>query len=143
MTVRQVLSGKGADVVTIAPDKTLAQAAKLLADKRIGAVVVSSDEKAVAGILSERDIIRALARNGAAALDQKVADSMTRDVVTCSMQADADHLMRLMTDGKFRHVPVVENGTLVGIVSIGDVVNRRLSDIEAEQRALKDYIASA
>lgn len=143
MTVRQVLSGKGADVVTIAPDKTLAQAAKLLADKRIGAVVVCSDEKAVAGILSERDIIRALARNGAAALDQKVADSMTRDVVTCSMQADADHLMRLMTDGKFRHVPVVENGTLVGIVSIGDVVNRRLSDIEAEQRALKDYIASA
>ncbi len=143
MTVRQVLSGKGADVVTIAPDKTLAQAAKLLADKRIGAVVVSSDEKAVAGILSERDIIRALARNGAAALDQKVADSMTRDVVTCSMQADADHLMRLMTDGKFRHVPVVEDGVLVGIVSIGDVVNRRLSDIEAEQQALKQYIASA
>jgi len=143
MTVRQVLSGKGADVVTIAPDKSLAQAAKLLAEKRIGAVVVSSDEKTVAGILSERDIIRALARNGAAALDQKVADSMTRDVVTCSVQADADHLMRLMTDGKFRHVPVVENGALVGIVSIGDVVNRRLSDIEAEQQALKQYIASA
>lgn len=143
MTVRQVLSGKGADVVTIAPDKSLAQAAKLLAEMRIGAVVVSSDEKAVAGILSERDIIQALARNGAAALDQKVADSMTRDVVTCSMQADADHLMRLMTDGKFRHVPVVEDGVLVGIVSIGDVVNRRLSDIEAEQQALKQYIASA
>jgi CBS domain-containing protein len=143
MTVRQVLSGKGADVVTITPDRTLAQAAKLLAERRIGAVVVSSDEKPVAGILSERDIIRALAQSGATALEKKVADAMTRDVVTCSMQADVDHLMRLMTDGKFRHVPVVENGTLVGIVSIGDVVNRRLSDIEAEQRALKDYIASA
>ena len=143
MSVRQVLSGKGADVITIAPDRTLAQAAMLLAEKRIGAVVVSADGKAVPGILSERDIIRALAQDGAGALDRKVADAMTRDVVTCSIQADIDHLMRLMTDGKFRHVPVVENGALVGIVSIGDVVNRRLSDIEAEQRALKDYIASA
>ncbi|MGY6571135.1 MAG: CBS domain-containing protein [Salinarimonas sp.] len=143
MSVRQVLSGKGADVITIAPDRTLAQAAMLLAEKRIGAVVVSADGKAVSGILSERDIIRALAQDGAGALDRKVADAMTRDVVTCSIQADIDHLMRLMTDGKFRHVPVVENGALVGIVSIGDVVNRRLSDIEAEQRALKDYIASA
>ncbi len=143
MSVRQVLSGKGADVITIAPDMTLAQAATLLAEKRIGAVVVSGDAKAVSGILSERDIIRALAQSGADALGRKVADAMTRDVVTCSMQADIDHLMRLMTDGKFRHVPVVENGALVGIVSIGDVVNRRLSDIEAEQRALKDYIASA
>lgn len=143
MSVRQVLSGKGADVITIAPDRTLAQAAMLLAEKRIGAVVVIADGKAVSGILSERDIIRALAQDGAGALDRKVADAMTRDVVTCSIQADIDHLMRLMTDGKFRHVPVVENGALVGIVSIGDVVNRRLSDIEAEQRALKDYIASA
>lgn len=143
MSVRQVLSGKGADVITIAPDRTLAQAAMLLAEKRIGAVVVSADGKAVSGILSERDIVRALAQDGAGALDRKVADAMTRDVVTCSIQADIDHLMRLMTDGKFRHVPVVENGALVGIVSIGDVVNRRLSDIEAEQRALKDYIASA
>lgn len=143
MSVRQVLSGKGADVITIAPDMTLAQAATLLAEKRIGAVVVSGDGKAVSGILSERDIIRALAQSGASALERKVADAMTRDVVTCSIQADIDHLMRLMTDGKFRHVPVVENGALVGIVSIGDVVNRRLSDIEAEQRALKDYIASA
>lgn len=143
MSVRQVLSGKGADVITIAPDRTLAQAAMLLAEKRIGAVVVSADGKAVSGILSERDIIRALAQDGAGALDRKVADAMTRDVVTCSIQADIDHLMRLMTDGKFRHVPVVENAALVGIVSIGDVVNRRLSDIEAEQRALKDYIASA
>lgn len=143
MSVRQVLSGKGADVITIAPDMTLAQAATLLAEKRIGAVVVSGDGKAVSGILSERDIIRALAQSGASALERKVADAMTRDVVTCSIQADIDHLMRLMTDGKFRHVPVVEEGALVGIVSIGDVVNRRLSDIEAEQRALKDYIASA
>ncbi|MCC5977196.1 MAG: CBS domain-containing protein [Salinarimonas sp.] len=142
MTVRQVLSNKGAQVVTISPDATLSQAAALLSEKRIGATVVSEDGRAVAGILSERDIIRAVAQDGAGALDAAVSRFMTRDVVTCSMSADTDHLMRLMTNGKFRHVPVVEDGVLAGIISIGDVVNRRLADIEAEQQALKDYIAA-
>jgi CBS domain-containing protein len=142
MLVRQVLSTKGAEVVTIAPDATLSQAASMLAQKRIGATVVSEDGRAVAGILSERDIIRAVAQDGAGALDAPVSRFMTSDVVTCSMQADIDHLMRLMTDGKFRHVPVVEDGKLAGIISIGDVVNGRLADIEAEQQALKDYIAA-
>jgi len=143
MTVRQVLSAKGAQVVTISPNATLSEAAALLAEKRIGAIVVSEDGRAVAGILSERDIIRALAQSGADSLGAPVSQFMTRDVVSCGMHADVDHLMRLMTDGKFRHVPVVEDGALAGIISIGDVVNRRLADIEAEQQALKDYIATA
>jgi CBS domain-containing protein len=142
MLVRQVLSTKGAEVVTIAPDATLSDAASLLAQKRIGATVVSADGRAVAGIISERDIIRAVAQDGAAALEAPVSRFMTSQVVTCNMQADIDHLMRLMTDGKFRHVPVVEEGVLAGIISIGDVVNGRLADIEAEQQALKDYIAA-
>ncbi len=143
MTVQHVLTEKGSAVVTIEPDRTLSEAATLLSDKKIGAVVVSSDGRSVAGILSERDIIRALAREGAGALSVAVSRYMTADVVSCSRDAEMDHLTRIMTVGKFRHVPVVEAGSLVGIISIGDVVKRRLADIEAEHRALKEYIATA
>lgn len=143
MTVRQLLAEKGGDVVTIGPDRTLADAAAMLARRKIGAVVVSRDGADVAGILSERDIIRALSKKSEGALADKVSAHMTAEVVTCSPEADMAHLMRVMTRGKFRHVPVIEGGRLVGIVSIGDVVKRRLADIEAEHEALREYIATA
>jgi CBS domain-containing protein len=142
MTVQHILAEKGTGVVSIKPDLSLAEASALLAEKRIGAVIVSSDGDAVNGILSERDIIRALVKEGAAALEMKVARFMTADVVTCSRSADMDHLMQVMTHGKFRHIPVVEDGHLVGIVSIGDVVKQRLAEIENEHQALKQYIAT-
>ena len=141
MTVRQVLAEKGEGVVTLAPDASLAEAAHLLAERRIGAVVVSGDHGRVDGILSERDIVRALAREGAGALDAKVEAYMTREVVTCAREVAVDDLMHTMTQGKFRHVPVVEDGRLVGIVSIGDIVKRRVAAIEAEAQMLKEYIA--
>jgi CBS domain-containing protein len=142
MTVQHILAEKGTGVVTIGPDLSLADASKLLVEKKIGAVVVSGDGETVDGIISERDIIRALAKEGAAALEMTVAHYMTADVVTCGKSADMDHLMQVMTHGKFRHIPVVENGRLVGIVSIGDVVKQRLAEIENEHRALKEYIAT-
>lgn len=142
MTVQHILAEKGTGVVSIGPDLSLADASRLLSEKKIGAVVVSGDGNTVDGILSERDIIRALAREGAAALDMKISRYMTADVVTCNKTADMDHLMQVMTHGKFRHIPVVEDDQLVGIVSIGDVVKRRLAEIENEHKALKDYIAA-
>jgi len=141
MTVRQVLAEKGEGVVTLEPNRSLAEAAQLLAEKRIGAVVVSADGSRVDGILSERDIVRAMAREGAGALDAKVSSYMTREVVTCAREVAIDDLMHVMTQGKFRHVPVVDEGRLVGIVSIGDIVKRRVAAIEAEARMLKEYIA--
>ena len=142
MTVQHILAEKGTGVVSIGPELSLADASRLLSEKKIGAVVVSGDGNTVDGILSERDIIRALAREGAAALDMKISRYMTADVVTCNRKADMDHLMQVMTHGKFRHIPVVEDDQLVGIVSIGDVVKRRLAEIENEHKALKDYIAA-
>lgn len=142
MTVQHILSGKPTGVVTIKSDISLADAAALLSEKRIGALIVSDDGSSVSGILSERDIIRALAKEGGAALEASVSLYMTADVVTCGKTADVDHLMQVMTTGKFRHIPVVEENRLVGIVSIGDVVKQRLAQIEAEHEALKEYIAA-
>jgi CBS domain-containing protein len=104
---------------------------------------VTDGVKPVAGIISERDVVRALARNGASILDQSVADHMTREVVTCTSKSDITDIMELMTTGRFRHLPVVEDGRLVGVISIGDVVKHRLAEIEAETQAIKDYIATA
>lgn len=143
MTVAKVLSTKGREVVTIAPERTLAEAAHTLAHKRIGAIVVTGDGGAVRGIISERDIVRALAVSGGAALDAPVSQHMTHEVVTCTERSDVPRVMEMMTTGKFRHVPVVEGGRLVGIVSIGDVVKHRLAEIEAESQALREYIATA
>lgn len=142
MTVQHILSDKGTGVVTIKPDMSLAEAAAMLSEKRIGAIVVSVDGAVVGGILSERDIIRALAKEGGSSLEARVSRYMTSDVITCGRNADMDHLMQVMTTGKFRHIPVVEDGRLVGIVSIGDVVKRRLAEIETEHLALKEYIAA-
>ncbi|SFG94291.1 CBS domain-containing protein [Methylobacterium gossipiicola] len=143
MTVARILAEKGRSVVTVEPQRTLDEAIHLLAEKRIGAVVVSDAEGAVLGILSERDIMRALARQGAAALDALVSEHMTADVVTCARDASVEDVMHLMTDGRFRHVPVLEGGRLAGLISIGDVVKRRIAAVEAEHQAMRDYITMA
>ncbi len=143
MTVEHILQNKGRDVISIAPQRTLADAARLLSERRIGAVVVCEPERPVLGILSERDIVRAVAGRGGQALQEPVSSQMTREVVTCTRQSAINDVMEIMTRGKFRHVPVVENGKLTGIVSIGDIVKHRLAEVEAETAAMREYIATA
>jgi CBS domain-containing protein len=143
MTVRAILSRKGSDVATIAPTVSLSEAVRLLAQRRIGAVVVTGPDSRVAGILSERDIVRSLSERGPAALDDNVAAVMTRKVMTCTEAETVAAIMERMTAGKFRHLPVVEQGRLAGIISIGDVVKWRLEEIEGETNALREYIATA
>jgi CBS domain-containing protein len=142
MTVETILAQKGRAVATIDPDRTLSEAARELSTRRIGAIVIVDGGMAVLGILSERDIVRALAKGGHAALDEPVRQHMTGRVVTCKGEAGINEVMQLMTDGKFRHIPVVDGGRLAGIVSIGDIVKQRLADIEAESQALREYIAT-
>jgi CBS domain-containing protein len=143
MTVKSILSSKGRDVVTIDPNATLDAAIALLATRRIGALVVLGPERRVIGILSERDVVRALAENGAAALGAPLAQAMTRKVSTCSEQDTVCAIMEQMTTGKFRHLPVLDQDQLIGIVSIGDIVKHRLDDVERESEALRDYIQTA
>lgn len=143
MNVAQLLGDKGHDVVSVQPHRTLAEAVKILSERRIGAVVVTGADGALVGVLSERDIIRAMAEGGAAALDGPVSRAMTAKVVTCRLQTSLDELMEIMTSGRFRHVPIIENDRIAGIVSIGDVVKQRVAEIEAESRAMRDYIAMA
>ena len=143
MNVEHILSDKGRQVVTIAPEATLMDAARVLSEERIGAVLVSDGHNPVLGILSERDIARAVAADGAGALEQPVSRYMTSKVVACTTRSAINDLMETMTTGKFRHVPIVEDGRLLGIVSIGDVVKYRVAEIESESRALRDYIATA
>ncbi|RVU21685.1 CBS domain-containing protein [Methylobacterium oryzihabitans] len=143
MTVARILSQKGRTVVTVQPHRTLSEAATLLAEKGIGALVVSDAGQTVMGILSERDIIRAVARHGATALDNPVSRHMTSRVQTCTRETAVDEVMEMMTDGRFRHVPVVEEGRMIGLISIGDVVKTRIEAVEAEHQALREYIATA
>lgn len=143
MTVRAILDTKGHDVTTIAPEKTLAEAAHLLSQNRIGALVVTNAEQRVTGILSERDIVKAVSKDGANALQVQIGNVMTREVVTCTPQDTIAGLMGRMTAGRFRHVPVVEQGRLGGIISIGDVVKHRLAEMERESSALREYIMTA
>jgi len=143
MNVREILSVKGREVVTIDPNANLATAAKVLAERRIGALVVTGPEDRIVGILSERDIVTALAKCGIDALETKITKVMTRKVTTCSLSDTISSIMDSMTAGKFRHVPVVEQGRLAGIISIGDVVKHRLMEMENDQAALRDYIQTA
>lgn len=143
MTVARILAEKGGSVVTIPPRRTVDEAIHLLAEKRIGALVVGDAEGRVIGILSERDVMRALATAGAAALDHPVSDYMTQKVVTCTRRTSVENVMETMTEGRFRHLPVVEDGRLIGVVSIGDVVKRRIAAVEAEHQAMRDYITMA
>ncbi len=143
MSVEAILKDKGARVVTITPGESVAQAVRVLADENIGALVVSADGKQVDGILSERDVLHGLARHGASLLDQTVSAVMSREVYTSSPGEPLDRLMAKMTDRRIRHLPVIVGGELSGIVSIGDVVKRRLGDIEHETEALREYIVQA
>jgi CBS domain-containing protein len=143
MTVKAILSTKGSEVVTIEPTTNLASVAQLLAERKIGAVVVTGADRRIVGIVSERDVVQELAAHGVASLDLPLTDVMTRNVMTCSANDTICSVMERMTQGKFRHLPVVEQGRLVGIVSIGDVVKHRLSEMEHEQSAMRDYIQTA
>ena len=131
------------DVVTINPTASLANAAKTLSKRGIGALIITGADRQVDGILSERDIVRALAERGSSALEEPVGQVMTRKVMTCSERDTVCEIMERMTAGKFRHVPVVEQGRLAGIISIGDVVKARLGELVQEQDALRDYIQTA
>ena len=143
MNVKVILAAKGGDVVCIEPTADLAAAAKLLSVHRIGVVVIRGAGGRLSGILSERDIVRAVSEHGADALALPVAQVMTRNVVTCSEEESVAGIMERMTAGKFRHLPVVTEGRLVGLVSIGDVVKQRVEEIERESEALRDYIRTA
>lgn len=140
MLVSKILSQKPSGVVTAAPSITVAELAALLAAKKIGAVVISSHGKTVQGIVSERDIVRELGQSGAAALTKSVQDIMTRKVTTCAPSDRSDTVLQKMTDGRFRHLPVLEAGELVGLISIGDVVKARLSELAMEKDALEGMI---
>jgi CBS domain-containing protein len=143
MTVKAILCRKGNNVVTIEPTATLASALKVLAENRIGAVLITGADQQMLGILSERDIVWAMAERGARALDQPVGQVMTRKVVTCTESETVGEIMERMTAGKFRHVPVLDRGRLAGIISIGDVVKFRLGEMEHESNALREYILTA
>jgi len=151
MTIKHVLQTKGSEVATISPEATLTQLIDKLGELRIGAMVVSTDGKTIQGIVSERDVVRALRSDGLPALREsrlihldrvQVRDIMTAEVTTCSPETDIDQVMATITAGRIRHVPVVVDGELVGIVSIGDIVKARISDLEVERTALVDYVTT-
>jgi CBS domain-containing protein len=139
--VAGLLRSKGDDVATVAPSATVGVVVAALAERRVGALVVSDDGTTVAGIVSERDVVRALAEQGSGVLDAEVATIMTREVVTCDLSTTVDELSSLMTEGRYRHVPVVVDGSLAGIVSIGDVVKSHISELEQEKATLHEYIS--
>lgn len=141
MLVRQILKDKGNDeVVTVKPGSLVQEAAKILAEKRIGTVVVSTDGTVADGILSERDIVREIGLRGGSCMSDKVDDLMTAELVTCHMGEDAVDILAKMTNGRFRHMPVVEEGKLVGLITLGDVVKARLSELAMEKDALQGMI---
>jgi CBS domain-containing protein len=140
--IGNILKVKGRGVTTARPDDTVQEVASRLAQRKIGAIVVTGDNGVVAGIISERDLIRTVALHGATALSMSVAEVMTRDVITCSEKTMLDEVMEIMTRGRFRHIPVIEDGALVGIISIGDVVKHHIAEVELEVSAMRGYLAS-
>jgi CBS domain-containing protein len=142
LNIGQILKTKARGVSTAHADDTIEAIAKQLSQRRIGAVVIIGDNGKVAGIISERDIIRLVADHGAKALAMTAAAGMTRDVVSCSRSSTLDEIMESMTAGRFRHLPVIEDGSLVGIVSIGDVVKHHTAEVELEVTAMRGYLAT-
>jgi len=142
MTVARILDEKGSSVLTVRPTTSLADVVAALAEGKVGAVVVTEGD-AIHGILSERDIVRALAQDGGTVLDKPAGDYMTRNVVTCRPEATVAEIMTTMTGGRFRHLPVMQDGKLAGIVSIGDVVKRRIEDAVREAEQIREYITTA
>jgi len=144
MLVRHILDDKGRTTIAIAHGATMAEAARLLAEKRIGAVIVTRGTNGLAGILSERDVVRAVAADGPLALDRPVSVYMTKDVATCGETDTVQDLMEMMTRRRFRHVPVLDDGqVLCGLISIGDVVKTRIAETQNEANSLRDYISAA
>ena len=148
MNVKAILAAKasgalGGDIISIEPTADLAAAVKLLSTHRIGAVLIRGAGGRLSGILSERDIMRAISEHGAAALTLPVGQVMTRNVATCTEDDTIASIMERMTEGKFRHMPVLSKGELIGLVSIGDVVKQRVGEIEQESEAMRDYIRTA
>jgi len=141
MNVATILKAKGNEVSSVSPETSLRDVAMLLTERRIGAVLVMQDRK-VMGIISERDIVKAVAKSGGDALNGPVRDVMTLRVVTCALNDSVDELMDMMTTGRFRHLPVIEKGDVVGIVSIGDVVKHRIAETVMETEAMRLYIAN-
>ena len=142
MTVRAILDTKGHNILSVEPEARLSAAVKLLGERKIGAVLVMSKSQ-IEGILSERDIVRVLSERGAGVLEAPVSEVMTRKVVSCRQNDTVAAIMEMMTNGKFRHLPVVEDDRVVGLISIGDVVKWRVQEYENEQEALRQYIKTA
>jgi CBS domain-containing protein len=142
MRVKDILSSKGAKVVTVKPGETIADVSRVLTEHRIGAVVVSRNGVHVDGILSERDIVAALSRHGVHTLEMSAAQLMTHAVFTVTTDDTLDDMLRLMTERRIRHLPVVESGNLCGVVSIGDVVKRRIEHLEGEANTLREFITA-
>ena len=143
MTVKAILERKGHDVFTLGPNEKLSAAVQILAERRIGAIVVTNGDRKIVGILSERDIVRQIGKEGAGALDRTIREVMTPKVSICNENHTVNEVMEIMTKGRFRHLPVEKNGQLDGIVSIGDVVKRRIEDVEREADQIREYIATA
>jgi CBS domain-containing protein len=143
MLVKNILADKGSEVETMTPDRTLADAVQMLARRRIGAIVVTKDQGRIAGILSERDIVRILASDGPGVLEKPISAAMTAKVQVCHENNSVNDVMEIMTAGRFRHLPVERDGILVGIISIGDVVKRRIEQVEHEAQEIRNYIATA
>lgn len=142
MNVAAILKSKGRAVSTARPETTLLEISQKLAQKKIGAIVIVGEGGMVSGIISERDIIRAISEHGAAALQLQVSSVMTKAVVTCTEMSPIDDLMELMTKGRFRHLPVIEDDKVIGIVSIGDVVKNHIAEVEMEVTAMRGYLAT-
>lgn len=142
MTVKLILEQKGGEVFTLSPTESIEQATKALAERKVGALIVSDNGSTILGILSERDIVRAVARMSGKALGEPVSALMTKNVTTCTEGATIPEVMSLMTEGRFRHLPVERDGKLIGIISIGDVVKRRIADVEQEADEIRAYIAA-
>lgn len=142
MTVANILKIKGRDIITLAPHRTMADAVRTLSEKRIGAIVIAGGDGGIVGILSERDVVRAIGQDGPDGLTHPISRHMTSKVETARESDSVYEIMERMTVGKFRHIPVVENGRIAGIISIGDVVKHRLAEMEAEARAMRDYISA-
>jgi CBS domain-containing protein len=140
MFAHEILGRKGSDVATVTPESSIAAAIGMLRDHNVGALVVSADGRAVAGIISERDVVRHLADEGAAVLDRQVSELMNTDVAACSPDDHVDALMNLMTERRIRHLPVLVDGALAGLVSIGDIVKSRVDELEAAEKQLVEYI---
>jgi CBS domain-containing protein len=143
MSVQSILALKGSEVTTGLPTMSLAEVCNWLADKKIGAIVMTNESGVVVGIISERDIVRVIASGGTDVLKEEAGRHMTRNVITCSPRHGVDAVMEIMTHGRFRHLPVIEDGKLFGIISIGDVVKHRMAEIEREAEEIRNYIATA